>query len=146
MTMTTASAVLDGHDGGVEDHDPAARPRRRTFTAAYKAEILDRYDAIEKGSPDRGALLRREGLYSSHIAEWRKQRDAGAQQGLASRSSAGKRAKTPEQRELEALRRRNEKLTAELERTRLALEITGKAHALLELLSESADTDPRSMT
>jgi transposase len=144
MTMTTAHAVLDGHDGVVEDPDPAARPRRRTFTAAYKAEMLDRYDAIEKGSPERGALLRREGLYSSHIAEWRKQRDAGAQQGLAPRSSAGKRAKTPEEKELETLRRRTAALEAELERTRLALEITGKAHALLELLSESADTDPRS--
>ncbi len=144
MTMTT-TPVLDRHDGFVEDdRDPAPRPRRRTFTAAYKAEMLDRYDAIEKGSPERGALLRREGLYSSHIAEWRKQRDAGATAGLASRSSAGKRAKSAEQKELDALRRRNEKLTAELERTRLALEITGKAHALLELLSESADTDPRS--
>ena len=102
--------------------------------------MLDRYDAIEKGSPERGALLRREGLYSSHIAEWRKQRDAGAQQGLAPRSSAGKRAK----KERETLRRRTAALEAELERTRLALEITGKAHALLELLSESADTDPRS--
>jgi hypothetical protein len=106
--------------------------------------MLDRYDAIEKGSPERGALLRREGLYSSHIAEWRKQRDAGAAQGLAPRSSAGKRAKTPEEKELATLRRRTAALEAELERTRLALEITGKAHALLELLSESADTDPRS--
>ena len=46
MTMTTAPAVLDGQDGVVVDHDPAARPRRRTFTAAFKAEILDRYDAL----------------------------------------------------------------------------------------------------
>jgi hypothetical protein len=49
MTMTTAPIVLDGQDGVVEDYDPAARPRRRTFTAAYKAEILDRYDALPKG-------------------------------------------------------------------------------------------------
>jgi transposase len=132
MTMTTAPAVLDGQDGVVVDHDPAARPRRRTFTAAFKAEILDRYDALPKGSPERGALLRREGLYSSHIAEWRKQR------------AAGHRVKTPEQRELEALRRRNTALESELNKTRLALEITGKAHALLELLSESAERDPRS--
>jgi transposase len=143
MTMTTAPA-LDGHDGVVDEHDPAARPRRRSFTAAYKADILERYDAIPKGSPERGALLRREGLYSSHIAEWRKQRDAGAAQGLASRSTAGKRARTPEQVELDKLRRRNAMLESELDRTRLALEITGKAHALLELLSESADTDPPS--
>ena len=52
--------------------------------------------------------------------------------------------KTPEQRELEALRRRNTALESELNKTRLALEITGKAHALLELLSESAERDPRS--
>lgn len=106
--------------------------------------MLERYDAIEKGSPERGALLRREGLYSSHIAEWRKQRDAGVAAGLTPSSPAGKRAKSAEQRELEALRRRNSALESELEKTRLALEITGKAHALLELLSESADTDPRS--
>ena len=143
MTMTTAP-VLDLHDGVVSESDPAARPRRRAFTAAYKAEILERYDEIPKGSPERGALLRREGLYSSHLAEWRKQRDTGAEKGLAPRGSAGKRAKTPEQKELDTLRRRNAALESELAKTRLALEITGKAHALLELLSESADTDPRS--
>jgi putative transposase len=103
--MTTiAPAVLEGHDGFVEDHDPAARPRRRTFTAAYKSEILDRCDSLPKGSPERGALLRREGLYSSHVAEWRKQRDAGAEAGLSPRGSVGKRAKSPEQKELEVLR------------------------------------------
>jgi transposase len=66
------------------------------------------------------------------------------QAGLSPRSPAGRRGKTPEQRELEALRRRNTALEAELNKTRLALEITGKAHALLELLSESAEQDPRS--
>ncbi len=83
--------------------------------------------------------MRREGLYSSHIAEWRRQRDAAALEGLAPKPRRSRR--TPEQVELERLRRRNERLESELERTRLALEITGKAHALLELLSESADTE-----
>lgn len=129
------------NDGGVQepDPDPAARPRRRTFTAEYKAAILDAYDQLPIGSPERGALLRREGLYTSHVAEWRRQRDAAALEGLSPRSR--KPNKTPEQVELERLRRRTAKLEAALERTRLALEITGKAHALLELLSESADTD-----
>jgi transposase len=86
-------------------------------------------------------LLRREGLYCSHIAEWRKARDAGARKGLAPKSKA---KRTCEQAELEKLRRRNEALQAELDRTKLALEITGKAHALLEMLSESADTDWKS--
>jgi len=141
MTMTTASLLARAHDGVVDEPDPAARPRRRSFTAEYKARILDEYDALPAGSEGRGALLRREGLYTSHIAEWRKARAAGARQGLAPRARA---LRTPEQVELERLRRTNTRLEGELARTRLALEITGKAHALLELLSESADSDPKS--
>ena len=72
MTMTTASLLARAHDGVVDEPDPAARPRRRSFTAEYKARILDEYDALAHGSEGRGALLRREGLYTSHIAEWRK--------------------------------------------------------------------------
>ena len=87
-------------------------------------------------------MVRREGLYSSHLAEWRKARDTAAMEGLAPK--ARKPRQTAEEVELEKLRARNEQLEKELERTRLALEITGKAHALLELLSESADTEPRS--
>ena len=139
--MTTASLLARAHDGGVEGPDPAARPRRRSFTAEYKARVLEEYDALPAGSTERGALLRREGLYTSHIAEWRKARDGGARDGLAPRAKA---RRSPEQVELERLRRRNERLEAELAKTRLALEITGKAHALLELLSESADSDPKS--
>ena len=141
MTMTTA-ATRARHDGRVDELDPAARPRRRSFTAEYKAAILDEYDGLAHGSPERGALLRREALYSSHIAEWRRQRDAVSLDGLSPKPR--KPRKTAEQVELERLRRRNERLQAELERTRLALDITGKAHALLELLSESADSEPPS--
>ena len=139
--MTTASLIARAHDGGVEEPDPAARPRRRTFTAEYKSRILDEYDSLPLGSTGRGALLRREGLYTSHLAEWRKARDAGARDGLAAKP---KPKRSTEQIEMDRLRRRNERLEAELARTKLALEITGKAHALLELLSESADSDPKS--
>jgi transposase len=141
MTMTTASLLARAHDGVVDEPDPAARPRRRSFTAEYKALILDEYDALAVGSSERGALLRREGLYTSHIAEWRKARDGGARDGLAPKA---KPRRSLEQVGLERLRRRNERLEAELARTKLALEITGKAHALLELLSESADSDTKS--
>ena len=141
MTMTTASLLARAHDGVVDEPDPAARPRRRSFSAQYKEAILAEYDALPTGSTGRGALLRREGLYTSHIAEWRKARDAGARDGLAPKPKA---KRSPEQLEVEKLRRRNERLEAELSRTKLALEITGKAHALLELLSESADSDPKS--
>ena len=135
MTMTTASLLARAHDGVVDEPDPAARPRRRTFTAEYKERILDEYDALPAGSTERGALLRREGLYTSHIAEWRKAREAGAREGLAPKA---KPRRSSEQIELERLRRKTERLEAELERTKTALEITGKVHALLEQLSESA--------
>jgi len=142
MTMTAASLSTRAHDESVADDDPAARPRRRTFTAEYKARMLADYDALPSGSPDRGALLRREGLYSSHIAEWRKARDAAGMDALSPKGRPAKRS--PEKVELAKLRAKNTRLEAELARTRLALEITGKAHALLELLSESADTEPKS--
>ena len=143
MTLTTASLNGRAHTGVVtdDDIDPAARPRRRTFSAEYKAEIVAEYDSHPKGSEERGAILRREGLYTSHISEWRKAAAAGAREGLAAKS---KKCRSAEEIELEKLRAKNERLAAELERTKTALEITGKVHALLEQLSESADTDPRS--
>lgn len=139
--MTSASLIERAHDTGVVEN-PAARPRRRTFNAEYKASILAEYDALPAGSTERGALLRREGLYTSHVAEWRKARDTAGLEALAPRGRPAKRS--PEQVELERLRRRTARLEAELARTRLALQITGKAHALLEMLSESADTEPKS--
>ena len=71
MTMTSASLLARAHDVGVGEEDPAARASRRTFTAEYKARVLAQYDALPLGSTERGALLRREGLYTSQIAEWR---------------------------------------------------------------------------
>ena len=140
MTMTTADLPADQvtDDGQVSPR--AERPRRRSFTAEYKQKILAEYEAAEPGA--RGALLRREGLYSSHLVEWRRARDTGALAGLEGRPRTAKRS--PEQVELERLRRDKAKVEAELARTKAALDIVGKAHALLELLSESADTEKRS--
>ena len=140
MTMTTSLLNGRAHTGGVtdDDIDPAARPTRRSFSAEYKAAILAEYDTWPKGSEQRGAILRREGLYSSHISEWRKQADAGAREGLARKS---KKRRSAGEVELEKLRAKNRRLEAELAKTKTALEITGKVHALLEQLSESADTE-----
>jgi transposase-like protein len=125
-----------------ESPDPDARPQRRTFTAEFKARILAEYDAAADATA-RGAILRRERLYSSHLAEWRKARDAGAAAGLTDRRQAAARAaKKAETAELARLQRDNARLQAELAKTKTALDIMGKAHALLELLSESADTAP----
>ena len=140
MTMTMAS--LDGcTDTGVvqeERPDPGARARRRTFTAEYKARILDEYDTADRG--ERGAILRREHLYSSHITEWRKAAEAGATAALGPKSP---KTRDRRDREVEQLRARAERAEAELVRTKAALEIVGKAHALLEMLSESTNLPKR---
>ncbi|MGH3631677.1 MAG: hypothetical protein ACRDRL_30100 [Sciscionella sp.] len=92
---------------------------------------------------EKGAILRREGLYSSHVIEWTRARDAGVLTGQpADPATPSKRTKkSAEQVELEKLRRRNAKLESDLATTRIALDIMGKAHAFLEGLSESAEND-----
>lgn len=121
--------------------DPAPRPSRRVFSAEYKLAIVTEYENAPNG--EKGAILRREGLYSSHVIEWTRARDAGVlTNSRADHTTPARRPrKTAEQLELEKLRRRNATLEAELSKTRLALDIMGKAHALLEELSESAEND-----
>ena len=72
MTMTTASVLAPAHDGVVDEPEPAARARRRTSPPSTRSRSFAEYDPLPTGSPGRCALLRREGLHSSHIAEWRK--------------------------------------------------------------------------
>ena len=104
--MSMTAALVAPHDGVMAD-DPAARPRRRRFSPEYKLAILAEYDRLTEPG-DKGALLRREGLYTSHIVEWRRARDAGALSGLAAQAHRPRR--TPEQVELERVRRRNQRL------------------------------------
>ena len=137
MTLTLTTADLLENEAMSPRSD---RPTRRSFTAKYKLDILAEYDAA--GPDARGVLLRREGLYSSHLSEWRKARDSGGLAGLTPARKPGR--GSAEQLENAKLLARAERAERELAKTRAALEIVGKAHALLEMLSESADTDPRS--
>ena len=147
--MTLADqAAMTGHDGQVTSGKPG-RPTRRTFTAAYKARILAAYDALPEGSPERGALMRKEKLYHSHIEYWRKQQEngmlassadnraGGAESGELARLRAENKKLKADSAKLEA---RNEKLASELGKTKTALDIAGKAFALLEDISNSADS------
>lgn len=134
MTMTRADAASGSSDDGVMG-PRADRPKRRSFTAEYKAQILAEYEAADRGA--RGSILRREGLYSSHIIEWRRAAEAGAAAGLA--PVTRDRRERDREREVEQLRARAEKAEAELAKHKAALDLMGKAHALLEILSESAD-------
>ena len=141
MTLTTLT-MDRAHDEAMGGNDPILpeRPRRRTFTADYKVAILDELDACV-GDGDKGAVLRREGLYSSHIVEWRRARNAGALAGLAPKARDPK--VTAEQAELARVRRRAERAEADLAKAKQVIEIQGKASELLgQLLTESAQ-DPR---
>jgi transposase-like protein len=143
MSIADVIAARTGHDGTVaaSDGPRAGRPKRRAFTAEYKLRVLGEYENAQ--SPrERAAILRREGIYNSSISEWRRARDAAAQDAIPE-SRPGCPARDSAGAENERLRRENEKLAAELARTRAALEVVGKAHALLELLSGSADSEKK---
>lgn len=118
MTLTD-QATLAGNDGQVS----GSRPKRRTFPAAYKARILAEYD--QAGPGERGALLRREGLHTSHISDWRKARGEGGRNELAGKPS-GRPGRSAQEVENERLRGENEKLAAELAGTRQRSRWSGK--------------------
>jgi transposase len=140
MTLADQAAIA-GHDGQVTEGQPG-RPKRRAFTAAYKARILAEFDALPEGSPERGALMRRERLYHSHLEHWRHQQEAGTLPATA--GMPGRSAETEELARLRAenrkLKARNDKLQSEPGKTKTALDIAGKAFALLENISGSADS------
>jgi transposase len=137
------SQAVPGRSGGhavrVEDvPDPgvAERASRRTYTARYKLEILAEYERLDKAG--KGALLRREGLYTSLISAWREQRDKGALEALSARR--GPAPADPAVRENERLAAANARLQAELDKARQVIRVQGELSALLGQLSqESAD-------
>jgi transposase len=137
MTVLTTIPQLGTHAGVVVEHpsgEVPERAKRRTFTAAYKLAIVAEYEAAPPGV--RGEVLRREGLYSSHLTEWRKARDAGALAALA--ATRGRPPADPVERDNVRLRERNLRLEAELDTARRVIEVQGKVSALLEDLSKRA--------
>jgi transposase-like protein len=128
--------VGDSTDPDPEVPERARGPRR--YSAKYKAQVLGEYEQLDKAG--KGALLRREGLYTSLISEWRKQRDRGALEALA--KPAGRPQGDARDREVARLRRENERLTVELTRARKVIEVQGKLSALLDdLAADSAPGD-----
>ena len=112
----------------VPDPEVVARPKRRRFTAEYKLRILREADACREAG-EIGALLRREGLYSSHLVLWRRQREEAAQAQLKSRKR-GPKAKVQDPR-VKQLERENALLKRQLDRVALLLDIQKKAGAIL---------------
>lgn len=126
-----------GLNSEVPDPEVPAKARSRTYSAAYKARILEEYESLDKAG--KGALLRREGLYSSLITTWRQQRDRGARQALA--RPAGRPPADTRDKELAQLRRENERLAAELAKAQTVIEVQGKLSALLGQLATSSAPD-----
>jgi transposase-like protein len=120
-------------DPGVE-----AKPKRRQFTAAYKLGILREVDRAKEAG-EVGAILRREGLYSSHLVTWRRERDRAAKAGLAARQR-GPKARTQDPR-VKQLERENAKLRRRLQRVETMLEIQKKASELLGIPLNPHDSD-----
>jgi transposase len=120
-----------GVPGSRPDPELAERPQRRKFTAGYKLRIL-REAAGATRSGEIAAMLRREGLYTSHLTAWRKQQDAGALAGLEPRQR-GPRGPTAERVELRAVRARLERAEADLQTARRVIEVQGNVSALLEI-------------
>lgn len=117
------------------------RARRRTFTVAYKLRILRQADACKRPG-ELGALLRREGLYSSHLTAWRRERDRGALKALASKKR-GRKGPSPEAKRIAQLERDNQRLREELRRAQLINEAQKKLHELLGIPLPVASEDEK---
>ncbi len=133
---------MDG-EANVREMVPTPRPperdvevpawaQRRQFTAAYKQKILEEADRCTEVG-EIGALLRREGLYSSHLSKWRQQRDEAVRSALDQKP--GRKPANPLSEEVNRLRRENARLKQNLERAEKVIEVQGKVSALLRDLS-----------
>jgi transposase len=147
MTMTVLDRAAAAGDAGRvtgdqkrPDPEVPEKARRRTFTAQYKQEVLAAYEAAANG--EKGAILRREGLYSSLITEWRRARDAGAPAVPA--PAPGRPAADPRDAQVARLQKEKAKLEQELAKARFVADVQSKLQVLLDAISGSTDTGPGS--
>jgi transposase-like protein len=127
--------VDDGTASDGSGRAPHHNPVRRVFSAEYKLAILAEYDAATE-SGEKGAILRREGLYSSIVTDWRRQHRQGLLKAAVGRSDGGRGG--PSLSELAKLRADNERLRKKLAQAEVIIDVQGKVHALLEEISKSA--------
>jgi transposase-like protein len=123
---------------GARDPEVVPKARRRQFSAAYKLQIVEEADACTEPG-EIGALLRREGLYSSHLTNWRRLRDAGKLQGGSKKR--GRKA-DPKAAEIARLRQENERLSRELEKAGLIIDVQKKLAEVLGLTIPAKDDEP----
>jgi transposase-like protein len=140
--MLTTQTPLNGqvHAGPMPDPEVPERPVRRRFSARYKLDILAQIDAAEPGGI--GAILRREGLYSSHLVDWRRARDRGALEALARPS--GRPRPNPLAKEVDRLTRQNSRLEQRLATAERIIEIQSKVSELLGIPPAQPSEDDES--
>lgn len=136
MSQTTIPTMSSNGQGQIPDPEVEPRAKRRQFSVAYKLNILEQAEQCQEPG-EVGALLRREGLYSSHLSKWRQQQQAGQlnQTGKRGRKSNADRA------ELSRLQQENERLKVKLERAELIIEAQKKLCQLLNLPIYEAEPD-----
>ena len=125
------------------DPEVVAAAKRRAFTAEYKQRILAEADAATAQPGAIGALLRREGLYSSHLVTWRRERQAGILKGLSPQRRGPKSKRSPMEEENQKLRRENQRLTEELRKAEIIIDVQKKVGALLGWPLPKADPEEK---
>jgi transposase len=123
------------------DPEVVADAKRRTFTAEYKQRILEEADAAAAQPGAIGALLRREGLYSSHLVTWRRERQDAVLKGLTPHKRGPKSKRNPQEDEMQKLRRENQRLTEQLRKAEIVIDVQKKVGALLGWPLPKADPE-----
>lgn len=123
-------AAAPGKAPGIPDPEVEACPKRRRFSAAYKARIVEEAEGCTEPG-DIGALLRREGLYSSQLSKWREQYRTGALDALRDDKRGRKRRRNPLEDEVARLRKENARLSGRLDKAEAIIEIQKKVAAML---------------
>lgn len=125
------------------DPEVVADAKHRTFTAEYKLKILAEADAAASQPGAIGALQRREGLYSSHLVTWRRERREGILKGLTPHKRGPKSKRNPQEEEMQKLRRENQRLTEQLRKAEIVIDVQKKVGALLGWPLPKADPEEK---
>lgn len=136
MTQKHAGKISENGTSPTKRPDPEVLPKakRRTFTAAYKLWVLEEAEKCRQQPGQVGAMLRREGLYSSHLTTWGRQREAGQMNGLKPRKRG--RQRDEEAVKMNQLRQENRRLTRQLEQAELIIEAQKKLSEILGITLE----------
>lgn len=135
-----AAAEAGAASASRPDPEVVAKAKRRTFTAEYKQRILQEADSAAATPGGVGALLRREGLYSSHLVTWRRERRAGVLEALKPRKRGPRSERNPLAEENQKLRRQVGQLTEKLRKAEIIIDVQKKVAALLG--NPIPDVDP----